>query len=82
MTCISMDEFSFSLKESRLLPDLVHVPENELLEMFARAHSFAACEASTAEREWISHELEKRVQATERQFGIDMVPETDDSLGL
>ncbi len=82
VTCIFRVQLSFSLKELRLFADLTHVPESNLLETFAKAHSSVVYEASTAEHEWISYELEKRVQATERQFGVDMVPETDDSLGL
>jgi hypothetical protein len=42
--------------------------------MFARARS-SADESLTLERGWISQELEKRDQATERRFGVDMVPE-------
>jgi len=42
--------------------------------MFARARSSAVDEASTVECGWISQEREKRVQATERRFGIDMLP--------
>ncbi len=62
------------LKESGLFSDFSHVQESELLGMFAKAHA-SANKVSTVEREWINQEIEKRLQAKERRFGIDMVPE-------
>jgi len=61
-------------KESSLFADLTCVPESELIGMFARTRS-SADEAAAVECEWISQELKKRDQATERRFGVDMVPE-------
>ncbi len=59
--------------------DLTHVAEGTLLEMLAgiyvrpslREHDRMDCER-------INQELEGRTEAMERQFGIDMVPESDE----
>jgi hypothetical protein len=75
-------DFSSALQESWLLADLTQVPESKLLEMLARARSFAADETARLECEWIKQELDERVRSAERQFGIDMVPEIDGWHGL
>jgi len=60
-----------------MLADLTHVPESALRKMSARAHSSVADEESAVECECINQELERRLRAMERRFGIDMAPEID-----
>ena len=58
---------------------LTRVSDGKRLEMFARTQvrrRLAECERT--ERQWINQELESEAQATELQFGIDMVPESDE----
>jgi len=58
---------------------LTHVSDGKPLEMFARSQvRRRLTECERAKRRWFDQELERRAQATERRFGIDMVPESDE----
>ena len=59
--------------------DLTHAAGGEGLEMFPWMQArrrLTECERT--EPEWINHELDSEAGATERQFGIDMVPESEE----
>lgn len=62
-----------------MVGDLTHESEGELLETFTRPQ---VCPRLTeyvqTEQGWINQELKRRAEATERRFGIDMVPESDE----
>jgi hypothetical protein len=58
---------------------LTHVSDGKRLEMFPWTQArrrLTECERT--EREWINQELESEAGATEPQFRIDMVPESEE----
>ena len=62
-----------------MFADLTDVYEGKLLEMLEQVFVRRPfTERYRIEYERINQELERREQATERQHGIDMVPESDD----
>jgi hypothetical protein len=74
-----LGEFSFGRKEPGMFGYLTHVSDGKRLEMFPWTQTrrrLTECERT--EREWINQELESEAGATEPQFRIDMVPESEE----